>query len=156
MTERFSTTVDLQRKLSVPREPWGAPNVALFCAGISDYAPQVEAGKIPSGKEELVVRMLPTPKLIDAFRRENPDCFMVGWKAESVEDEPELVRRAVRKLQNASLDMIVANALSWVTEDSTTCLVIMKDTKAFRFSGQKKELAGFLVKRLSERTREGR
>lgn len=153
--ERFSSTVDLQRRLRTPLAGLGIPNIALFSAGISDYAPQVEGGKIPSGKDELIVRMLPTPKLIDAFKRENPDCFVVGWKAESVEDEGELARKAVRKLQNASLDMMVANSLSKVTEDSTTCLVIMRDAEAFRFSGNKRELATFIVEKLITRIKNG-
>ncbi|MCU0798366.1 MAG: bifunctional phosphopantothenoylcysteine decarboxylase/phosphopantothenate--cysteine ligase CoaBC [Candidatus Thermoplasmatota archaeon] len=154
-TLRFSTTTDLQRKLSSPGERWGVPTVAFFCAGISDYAPQVEEGKIPSGKEELLIRMLPTPKLIDAYRRENPDCLMVGWKAESLDDEPEIARRAFRKLKNASLDMIVANALSGVTQDATTCLVIMRDSTAFRFSGPKMELAGFIIEKLLDSKKNG-
>ncbi len=154
-TQRFSTTTDLQRKLSSRGGNRSAPTVAFFCAGISDYAPQVEGGKIPSGKEELLVRMLPTPKLIDAFRRENPDCFMVGWKAESLEDEAELARRAIRKLQVASLDMIVANSLSSVSEDTTTCIVIMKDSTAFRFSGPKRELAGFIIEKLLDSKKNG-
>jgi len=154
-TQRFSTTTDLQRKLSSRGGNRSPPTVAFFCAGISDYAPQVEEGKIPSGKEELLVRMLPTPKLIDAFRRENPDCFMVGWKAESLEDEAELARRAIRKLQVASLDMIVANSLSSVSEDTTTCIVIMKDSTAFRFSGPKRELAGFIIEKLLDSKKNG-
>lgn len=154
-TESFSTTIDLQRKLTSSRDGWGPPTVAFFCAGISDYAPQVEGGKIPSGKDELLVRMLPTPKLIDAFRRENPDCFLVGWKAESLEDESELARRAFRKLQDASLDMIVANSLSMVSEDTTSCMLILRDSTAFRFSGPKKELAGFIIEKLLDSKKNG-
>lgn len=82
-------------------------------AAVADYTPvQKITTKIPHGQKELSVPLKPVPRIIQAVKENSPDTFVVGFKAEYNVPESELIDRAYRRIQEASLDLVVANDVS--------------------------------------------
>jgi len=150
-SERFSGSQDLWERLERSLDGWGLPDIALFPAGISDYIPVRTEGKIPSGKEGLTVELVPGPKVIDRLRKRCPGSLVVGFKAESVNDPDELIRRAYRRSSEAGMDLVVANDLSDVGEDANRVFVITPDKEVFELEGSKGEIATFVIDKCVER-----
>jgi len=114
-------------------------DIAIVPAALGDYAPERAKGKIPSGKEELVLKLVPLPKVLDALRPKVR--VLVGFKAEHGVGERELASRAKARLASVPLDMIVANDLKDVGADGTKALIISRGGRVARFKGRKAELA---------------
>jgi len=144
---RFRSTRDLLRKVEILSNEWGAPSVAYFSAGISDYAPVKMEGKMPSGEKDMKLDLEPTPKVIERFRKLFQDTFLVGYKAESLGDSTELLKRAFRRLKEVGMDGVVANDLSDVTENSNQIFFLTPSKEAFKVRGSKDEIASFILEK---------
>jgi len=114
-------------------------DIAIVPAALGDYAPEKAKGKIPSGKGELVLRLGPLPKVLDALRPKVK--VLVGFKAEHGVGEGELASRAKARAASVPLDIVVANDLKDVGAEGTKVLIIGPGGKALRFKGKKAELA---------------
>jgi phosphopantothenoylcysteine decarboxylase/phosphopantothenate--cysteine ligase len=144
-TIRFSNTDDLLKKIELLSNEWGVPTLAYFAAGISDYSPARAEGKISSKKKEITIKFERTPKIIERFRKLFPEAFLVGYKAESLKDSAELLKRAYKRLKEVGMDGVVANDLSDVTDDSNSIFFLTPDKEAFRVKGKKEEIAMFIL-----------
>ena len=71
-----------------------AIDVAFLAMAVSDFEPEPASGKLDSAAEALVVRGLPTPKVIRSVRDWSPGVYLVGFKLLSGADPSELIRRA--------------------------------------------------------------
>ncbi|MBN1391019.1 MAG: bifunctional phosphopantothenoylcysteine decarboxylase/phosphopantothenate--cysteine ligase CoaBC [Candidatus Thermoplasmatota archaeon] len=148
--DRFSTTGDLLERIKALPGKWKAPTMAFFAAGISDYSPKRKEGKIPSGKEELIIELGPTPKVIEVFRGLFPEAFLVGYKAESIRDPEKLLERAYERLTAVRMQAIVANDLSDVTPETNTVYLVTPQKEVFKVSGKRSDIASFLLERTME------
>jgi len=84
----------------------------VHAAAVSDFAPlRVSAGKISSKRAALVVRLVPTPKLIDCIKRISPLTFLVGFKYVPEAADLVLRREAKSLLRQSCADLVVANTL---------------------------------------------
>jgi len=88
-------------------------DIIVFAAAPADYGfAKTSTTKIESSTE-LTVRLTPTPKIIaDATRKaksKKPSAVIVGFSAETVETDQELIERARKKLDKYKVDMVVAN-----------------------------------------------
>ncbi|MEA2071159.1 MAG: bifunctional phosphopantothenoylcysteine decarboxylase/phosphopantothenate--cysteine ligase CoaBC [Asgard group archaeon] len=85
-------------------------DVFISSAAISDYEPKTSfSGKIVSQQKDLSITFNPTPKIIDIMRTKFPDAFIIGYKAESLPTFKELENKALKKMAEKKMDMIVAN-----------------------------------------------
>ncbi len=84
-------------------------------------------------------------KVVEAFRREYPDAFLVGYKAEALSDREELLRSAYRRLTEVGMDLIVANDLKDVCGERNIVLLITPGKDAFEIDGRKEEIARFIM-----------
>jgi phosphopantothenoylcysteine decarboxylase/phosphopantothenate--cysteine ligase len=142
-TKRFSDVASLDemcKRLKV--------DIAVVSAAISDYTPSKKDGKIPSSKDKLTIELEPTPKIIRKIKKTG--AFTVGFKAESKVAAETLVERAIDRMREHNLDMMVANDVSSMTGSETTAHVISKDGSASVFKGGKRDLAVFLVRKIIE------
>ena len=146
----FSGAADLSGTMDLIQNSWKAPDVAFFAAGISDYAPDPVEGKLGSGEEKITLELKKTQKLIRKFKRIHPDCILVGYKAESVDDRKELMKRAYKRMKEMGMDLVVANDLKDVKKDENRVVVINKDRDAFEIEGTKAEIARFLLDKVEE------
>jgi phosphopantothenate---cysteine ligase (CTP) len=109
------------------KERW---DVVIHAAAVSDYrcagvfaapnlaSPALDATqKIPSRHEELWIRLLPTPKLVDNIRQPwGFDGVLVKFKLEVGVSDDELVRRAREGWKRSAADLVVANCYEWMNE----------------------------------------
>jgi phosphopantothenoylcysteine decarboxylase/phosphopantothenate--cysteine ligase len=122
-------------------------DIVIVPAAISDYSPQKQEGKIPSGQENLSIPLTPNPKIIEKIR-EKSQCILVGFKAEFGLSEDELLNRAKERLEPAQLDLIVANDVSGISLNENSVYIIGKDGKNENFSGKKSEIAKKILDRV--------
>lgn len=91
----------------------GRYDALVHAAAVSDYRPVEEVrGKLPSGEEELLLRLRRTPKIVDEVKSLDPDILLVKFKLESGRAEEELLRIARESGIRSRADLVVANDLS--------------------------------------------
>jgi len=81
----------------------------VFAAAVADYAPEPVQGKVSSSLDEWLLRLVPTPKVVDVIPRLAPHAVLVGFKLESGVSREELVRRARRTGKRCQARFMVAN-----------------------------------------------
>jgi len=88
---------------------------AIIAAGAAaDFAPEKPIEhKVPTRTtSELLLKLKPTLKIIDAVKKISPSAFLVAFKAEYGLSDEELIESAYQTLKAASADLIVANDVS--------------------------------------------
>jgi phosphopantothenoylcysteine synthetase/decarboxylase len=129
-TETYSTTRDLMARMQ--RWVRGNPGaVVVHAAAVGDYeAAEVEAGKIASGEDELVIRLKKTPKIADHVLGWDPSCVLVTFKAAPPETEGEqLIAICRTQLRRTGSALVVGNVIGRL--GSTTTLVDADGSEAF-------------------------
>ncbi len=107
-------------------------DIIVNSAAISDYTPKRSEGKIPSGKEKLVLEMKPTPKVLDLISKKigrNKGTVLVAFKACSGISHEALLDKAVALMERSGADMVVANLLDRVGERETEVTVLTRKEK---------------------------
>ena len=83
------------------------------CAAVSDYyipTDQLTEHKIPSGQDELIIRLKPVPKLLGSIKDQySPNAFVVSFKLET--DEKILEQKCLQSAEKYHQDIIVGNLL---------------------------------------------
>ncbi len=123
-----------------------AADALVSAAAISDYTVATADEKIRSGQENLTLELTPTPKLIDSVRAEHPDLPIVGFKAESDDDDGNIVDQARRIRDRADLAFVVGNAASVMGKTETRAALVADDTEWI--AGSKADLGAAVAERL--------
>jgi len=85
-------------------------HIAILSAAAADYgSKERKMIKTPSGREGWNLELRPAPKIIERVKKEDPDVFLVGFKAEFDVSDEELVERASRRMVEVGMDIVVAN-----------------------------------------------
>ena len=121
----------------------------VSAAAISDYTVETAPEKIRSGKDELALELEPTPKLIDTVHEEHPDLTMVGFKAESSDDEDQLIAEARRIRDRVDMAFVVGNDATVMGATETRAFLVDTENAEF-FEGSKQALGGRIAERLGE------
>jgi 8-oxo-dGTP pyrophosphatase MutT (NUDIX family) len=142
-TLAFRSHADLDAVMDdVLREP---PDLWFMAAAVADYAPDRAQGKIRSDKDQLVVDMKRTPKLLARLRARCGDgTTLVGFKLLSDVSRAELEATARRQLVDNQLDHVVANDLMELRHGRHPILLVGQDGSA-RVDGTREEVADALV-----------
>lgn len=118
----------------------------IHTAAVSDYRlNRVYPGKIKSQRDELLLKLVPTPKLVYLIRTVAPRSFLVQFKLEVGKDRDFLIDRAYRNLLSTGFDLVVANRWEDIESERYCGYIIGKDKKVLRVNSRK-ELAHKLVK----------
>lgn len=101
-------------------------DILVSAAAISDYRPteRIE-GKLASG-EEVCLKLVPTPKLLEKVRELHPRLGMAGFKAETGLNREKLEDKARSILERYGLELVVANDVSQGVfgEDETNATIV--------------------------------
>ena len=126
-------------------------DVLISAAAVADYTLDPQAEKIKSG-QELVLRLLPTQKIIKTVREAYPHLKIVGFKAETGVTDEELVLRAKKSMQGAGLDLVVANdvARGGMGTDDNRVLIIDRLVQRKIAEGKKSLIAKMIMDALVE------
>ncbi|MFH1496662.1 MAG: phosphopantothenoylcysteine decarboxylase [Verrucomicrobiota bacterium] len=110
----FGSTADLQGQL---REQLGTGrfDVVIMCAAVSDYRPDtVTDGKLTSYADELILRLVPTPKLLPALKSHAPNpaaLTVVGFKLTSGADTDARADAVAKLFAAGTVDLVIQNDL---------------------------------------------
>ncbi|MGC9009152.1 MAG: bifunctional phosphopantothenoylcysteine decarboxylase/phosphopantothenate--cysteine ligase CoaBC [Sulfolobales archaeon] len=86
------------------------PDAVILAAAPADFRfSKREDRKIPSDISKLSVELEATSKIAALVRREAKESIVVGFAAETVSSEEELIDKAHKKLEKYGFDMIMAN-----------------------------------------------
>ena len=141
--ERFQTVEDLKRMVSkLNNKTKDNFDIIIVCAAISDYTlPDKIKGKIPSGKKRLSFELVPTTKILPMIRKKMPKSYIVGFKAESNISEKKLIDKALQRMTDWKLNLMVANDLTKVTKNANHIYIIHPKRKFEKVDGDKEILA---------------
>ena len=94
-------------------KPFGRSALIYACAAVSDYYipdEELTEHKIPSGQEELLIRLKPVPKRLGSIKGDfTPDAFVVSFKLET--DASILEDKCRKSADKYNQDVIVGNML---------------------------------------------
>jgi phosphopantothenoylcysteine decarboxylase/phosphopantothenate--cysteine ligase len=104
-------------------------------------------GKInPNAVGELVLRLVPTPKVIGEVKKANPNCCLIGFKLMSGATREKLIDGAWKVVINSHADLVIANDKRELMKK----LILAKD-KSVREAGTLKEVVDFIEKIAGDR-----
>jgi phosphopantothenoylcysteine decarboxylase/phosphopantothenate--cysteine ligase len=88
-----------------------AADIGIYAAAVTDYAPAKPLqGKLDTRESpEAELRLVATPKAIEAAVEANPSAIHVGFAADPASSTEELLERARAKLERYRLDLVAAN-----------------------------------------------
>lgn len=89
-------------------------DVVIAAAAVADWTPVKPYTKKISTREtsSLVLKLKPTPKIIDEVKKINSRIFLAAFKAEYNLSNEELIERAYERLREANADLMIANDLA--------------------------------------------
>lgn len=114
---RFTDVTSLKEKLLSFKEQ--AFDLIIHAAAVSDYElKEVLSGgnilkhdKIPSGLNELVLKLAPTEKIINSLKNIWPKAKLIGFKLTSGANQEEIFKGVSRVIKDGNLDFIIHNDL---------------------------------------------
>jgi len=122
-TIRFTTTQSLLENVL---EKINEVDVYISSAAVSDYAPVGEDKKIDSGKDELIIKLKPTPNVLkEARAASKPGSIFVGFKLGYNLTEEKLIKQA-NESYGSIVDLIVANDLSKIDGNKHEAILLYK------------------------------
>lgn len=85
----------------------------IHSAAVSDYAPiKTQDNKISSGKENLIIRLKPTLKIIQQIKKWVPKIFLVQFKLEVDKNYRQLIDISYKSMLKNKADLVVVNDLN--------------------------------------------
>jgi phosphopantothenoylcysteine decarboxylase/phosphopantothenate--cysteine ligase len=123
----------------------------ISAAAIADYTLDPSEAKIKSG-QEILLRLRPTKKMLNAVRSAYPELKIVGFKAETFVSDEALSERARESMLASDLDLVVANDVGsgGIGEEENRVLMIFRDGRSAWFQGKKSLIARRLIDALVE------
>ncbi len=119
-------------------------DIVIQSAAVSDYTPvSVKNTKIKSGKKELVIRLIPTEKIVDYVKKIDENIFLVKFKLETDISTHDLVRKAKKSMKTSNADLMVANDFKTVRKNHVAFL-ITQIGKVQKFYGKVPIVRGLL------------
>ncbi len=141
----YTSTYDLLDRMQewVNAHPGG---VIVHAAAVGDYTiAEREPGKLPSGSDELLLRLRPTPKILDRIREWDPNAFLVSFKAAPpATDEDSLEQIARAQLVRTGSNLVFANVIG----DLQSLVLLVERSACRRFTDR-----GAALEELLERLR---
>lgn len=148
----YTTILDYDEYLGTVRQTLSSQSIdaGIFSAAVADYKPDtIYSGKLPSGKKEYTLTLVPTEKVIHKVRTEFPGLYMVTFKYEEDIDHKQLMNIAQTRI-DSGYNMVLANRgnemgpngeqIAWIVEPHAS---------PFSVTG-KQEIAHALLNRLEE------
>ncbi|HEX8931732.1 MAG TPA: bifunctional phosphopantothenoylcysteine decarboxylase/phosphopantothenate--cysteine ligase CoaBC [Patescibacteria group bacterium] len=144
--EIFETAEDL---LNLLKKHSKSADVFYHVAAVADFTPEKVDGKI-SSKTEFNLKLKPQVKILDLIKMLNPKIRLIAFKAEYGLPEKELLAAALKRLQEAKADVIIANDISKKDSgfevDANEVLVVFPNGTFKKIAlGLKREIAAKII-----------
>ena len=128
-------------------------DIIILAAAVSDFKPEyTSSGKITTNRDSLVIRLVPTGKIVNQVKRIQRNTFLVAFKAEYHVSDRILLERSYQKLLDSDADMVVANDVGTkgasIGSDSNKIMIVDKFKNYYDFPLQNKELVADSILKL--------
>lgn len=123
-------------------------DAVVHSAAVADFMPEkIAEGKISSQKNNLIIKLKPTPKIVDKIKGWDPKIFLVKFKLEVNLNKKDLIKRAYGSIVASRADLIVANDYKDIKNASHLAFII-DNKKNILSCRTKKEIAKKLLKKI--------
>lgn len=123
----------------------------VHAAAVADYRPAAPlAGKISSHEPGLILRLEPTPKLVDLVKQLSPQTLLVKFKLEVGRSREELLKIAEASRAASGAELLVANDLRGIRGERHEAW-LLEDTGSITRVCTEEELAELLTRVLARR-----
>jgi len=100
-------------------------DIVIHSAAVSDYKlSDFKVGKIKSGKKNLILKLVPTLKIVDIFKKKDPSVFLVMFKLEVDKNRRQLIDIAKKSRDRAKADVIVANDFRLMNKNHVAHIIV--------------------------------
>ncbi len=119
-------------------------DIIILAAAVSDFKPEFYSNdKITTDRDSLVIRLVPTDKIVNQVKFIQRETYLVAFKAEYQVSDRILLERSYRKLLDSDADMVVANDVgiegAFIGSDSNKIMIVDKFKNYYDFPLQSKE-----------------
>jgi phosphopantothenoylcysteine synthetase/decarboxylase len=140
----YVTFEDLKAALETAVRAARPGAVVVHAAAVADYLPLPSAGKIPSDRDELVLRLKRAEKIVDRIKTWNPGIRLVKFKLESNRTRDELLEIGRSAGAKSDADWVVANDIRAISDASHHALILDSEGNHFE-ADTREEIAARLV-----------
>lgn len=102
-----------------------------------------------SSKEELILSLVKTPKIIEDIKKMLPNCCLVGFKLLKNASESELIRIGSELAERNGCDFVLANDMSGISGDRHEGILLHNGSIVDRYC-TKKEIAAGIIRNMLE------
>ena len=125
-------------------------HAVVHAMAVLDYVPDAAASaKVESGQDEWLLRLVPTPKVIDRIRTWAPDALLIGFKLVVNETPQGMVEAALKLLMRSGADVVIANDLSLMDGDRHEALFVERDGAVSAQAHDERAIADEVVRRIA-------
>jgi phosphopantothenoylcysteine decarboxylase/phosphopantothenate--cysteine ligase len=121
----------------------------ILAAAMNDFEPENFLDEKVSSSESLELKLKPTEKLADKIKEISPNSILILFKAEYKKSDEELIELAIKRMNLAKANIIVANDVSekkfGFESDENKVVIINKLGEKFWVEGSKLEVAKKLL-----------
>ena len=118
----------------------------VHAMAVADYVPaRANPNKTPSNKDEWMIKLVKTSKVITIIRDIWPEALLVGFKLEVNRTKEDLVKIARKLLQKSGSNLVVANDKKNISRNSHTAYMVTDNGKVSKPLKGKKEIAKNII-----------
>ncbi|MBS1257786.1 MAG: Coenzyme A biosynthesis bifunctional protein CoaBC [Candidatus Scalindua arabica] len=118
----------------------------IHAMAVADYVPaSAKQSKTSSQKEEWLVKLVKTPKVINSIRTKWPEALLVGFKLEVNKTKDEIIKIARRFLTKSKANLIVANDYKYILRNRHIAYMVTGDRKIPKPLKGKKAIARNII-----------
>ena len=143
-----------EMKVAMQKELKKKFDIVIMAAAASDYTiKNPSKSKIKSTKENLSLKLVKSPKIINQIKKIQKNTFLVGFKAETNLSKSSLEKVAAKKLHESNSDMIVANDIGTKyakNPELNQVLVVSSKSKTWSGRQKKDKIARFIRKEIEK------
>jgi phosphopantothenoylcysteine synthetase/decarboxylase len=124
----------------------GDYHAIIHAMAVLDFEPEAAAdGKTSSDRDEWVVRLRPTPKVIAEMRERAPEAILVGFKLVYNMGPEEMDRVAVESARKYRADFVLANDLATIEQGRHLGHLIDREGRTVACMEGKREIAAAVI-----------
>ncbi len=121
----------------------------VHAMAVSDYVPKERSpNKISSEKDELIIKLIKTRKVINMMRNVWPDSYLVGFKLVTGKSEEEMLHIAQDFLRKCGADLIISNDSQEISDKDHIAYFVSSTLEKRDKFYNKKEIAKALLRHL--------
>lgn len=119
-------------------------NIIILCAAISDYIPKKQKGKIPSGKNKLIIELKPSQKIIKTIHKKtDKKTKIVAFKLETKKENLE--EKSKKLLKQNNVDYVIGNLTKNLGKNENEIWIFSKNRETFYRKDKKENLATYIL-----------